>query len=305
MNIVIPKRFVDLFAHNSQVGRDVAERDIILSYALKVLEAGGLLKHLAFKGGTCLRKTLFGTTGRFSMNLDFTALRFGPTGWEARIDELFEGRTHHGISFRVDAVRAEQRRGIVSYGCDLKYEHEWNSDTVKVQISLRERPVLEVIGCEILGDSYWRFMEFAPFSVPCLRTEELLAEKIRAALERTRSRDLFDLFLFAGRPYNRKVTRALAVEKAWNARLVFQPDRLLKKVQQEEYDWDDLETLLPTRRLPSRKAVVRRVIKEYSYLLDLEDELRRISDDARSHRLSDEVERLRRNVRRVMQKATT
>lgn len=70
---MIADKFVDLYARNSGV-RDklVAERDVVLTYALRALEDAGVSKHLAFKGGTCLRKMVFGSTGRFSEDLDFT-----------------------------------------------------------------------------------------------------------------------------------------------------------------------------------------------------------------------------------------
>ena len=294
---MIAKKLVDQFAYNSRVGRDVAERDIVLSYVLKVLEKARLLNDLAFKGGTCLRKTLFGGGGRFSMDLDFTGLRHSPDDWEARVGKLFEGQTHYDISFRASAWRPEHTGGALSYGCDIGYYHAWNSDTLKLEISMRERPVLEPTSSELLEESYWKFMEFGPFPVPRLRSEELLAEKIRAALERTRSRDLFDLFLFAGRPYDRQLARGLAVEKAWNARLPFDPDRLIGKFEREEYDWEDLETLVPAGRLPPRRVLVRTVVEGYSYLRDLDHELRLIANDARRHRLRDKVEQLRRSLR--------
>ena len=70
---MIEEKFVDLYARNSGM-RDklVAERDVVLTYALRVLFDAGLMNHLAFKGGTCLRKLIFGSAGRFSEDLDFT-----------------------------------------------------------------------------------------------------------------------------------------------------------------------------------------------------------------------------------------
>jgi len=70
---VIEDKFVDLYARNSGL-RDklVAERDVVLTYALRVLLDTGVMDHLAFKGGTCLRKLIFGSAGRFSEDLDFT-----------------------------------------------------------------------------------------------------------------------------------------------------------------------------------------------------------------------------------------
>ena len=70
---MIADKFVDLYARNSGL-RDklVAERDVVLTYALRALHDSGVSTHLAFKGGTCLRKTVFGSAGRFSEDLDFT-----------------------------------------------------------------------------------------------------------------------------------------------------------------------------------------------------------------------------------------
>ena len=70
---MIADKFVDLYARNSGL-RDklVAERDVVLTYALRALNDTGVMNHLAFKGGTCLRKTMFGSSGRFSEDLDFT-----------------------------------------------------------------------------------------------------------------------------------------------------------------------------------------------------------------------------------------
>ena len=70
---MIADKFVDLYARNSGL-RDklVAEKDVALTYALRALLDAGVMDHLAFKGGTCLRKVVFGSSGRFSEDLDFT-----------------------------------------------------------------------------------------------------------------------------------------------------------------------------------------------------------------------------------------
>jgi predicted nucleotidyltransferase component of viral defense system len=52
---VIADKFVDLYARNAGL-RDklVAERDVVLTYALAALVEDGVMAELAFKGGTCL-----------------------------------------------------------------------------------------------------------------------------------------------------------------------------------------------------------------------------------------------------------
>lgn len=64
---MIEDKFVDLYARNSGL-RDklVAERDVVLTYALRALFDTGVMDHLAFKGGTCLRKLIFGAAGHLS-----------------------------------------------------------------------------------------------------------------------------------------------------------------------------------------------------------------------------------------------
>jgi predicted nucleotidyltransferase component of viral defense system len=62
--------------HKAESGlRDImiAEKEGALTFLLHLLSERGLLNHLAFKGGTCLRKMFLGEQ-RFSTDLDFTGL---------------------------------------------------------------------------------------------------------------------------------------------------------------------------------------------------------------------------------------
>ena len=54
--------------------RDVSkvETDIILTFLLQLFHEKGVTEHVAFKGGTMLRKMIFGLRGRYSTDLDFT-----------------------------------------------------------------------------------------------------------------------------------------------------------------------------------------------------------------------------------------
>jgi predicted nucleotidyltransferase component of viral defense system len=54
--------------------RDIGniEIDVVLTHLLQLFYEHGLTKHLAFKGGTFLRKMVFGPRGRISTDLDFT-----------------------------------------------------------------------------------------------------------------------------------------------------------------------------------------------------------------------------------------
>jgi len=132
---MIANKFVDLYARNSGL-RDklVAELDVVLTYALRALADAGMLEHLAFKGGTCLRKTVFGSPGRFSEDLDFTLDSELPV--DDVLIELVEAfnSAHYGITFELDEYYKTE--GDTSFGGHVRYRHAWNeSGTFRVQVS--------------------------------------------------------------------------------------------------------------------------------------------------------------------------
>ena len=72
---MLPQPQVQRFSAESCL-RDImmAEKEVVLTYLLQFLSKRGVLDRFAFKGGTCLRKMVIGSPGRFSTDLDFTAL---------------------------------------------------------------------------------------------------------------------------------------------------------------------------------------------------------------------------------------
>jgi predicted nucleotidyltransferase component of viral defense system len=286
------EKHVSHFAQASQVDSLVAERDVVLTYVLKIMAGREkpLLSHLAFKGGTCIKKVYFGKTGRFSMDLDFTSVDIGPADFKSEMHSLFHQCEHHGISF---AIEEEWSRGN-SYGAMLGYSHAWNSGRFQIEVSFRERPILSVVELALLEELYFRYSEFRPFKVPCLQKEEVLAEKIRASFQRIRARDLYDLYLFATMPrsYDANKVRTLAVLKCWSSHDPFQPIRLFERISGERYDWSDLQRLVRQRALPSEKNLIRMVVKDYVYLNDLDPDLQRIVADSKAHREASLVKKL-------------
>jgi len=72
---VLTQPQVQRFAMESGL-RDImiAEKEVVLTFLLQLLSERGILDRVAFKGGTCLRKMIVGSQGRFSTDLDFTGL---------------------------------------------------------------------------------------------------------------------------------------------------------------------------------------------------------------------------------------
>lgn len=84
----------------------IAEKEVILTSLLQLLAERGILARLAFKGGTCLRKIVIGSQGRFSTDLDFTSLE--QHDHEAVILDMMTAfeELFHGIQFVIAHERS-------------------------------------------------------------------------------------------------------------------------------------------------------------------------------------------------------
>jgi len=277
---VLERRHVTFYARSSGVPEDRAERDIVLTYVLRIM-SDRMLPRLAFKGGTCLKKIYFGKTGRFSMDLDFTSIDLTPRELSGEIKNLLHKKRWYGIDFEV----AEENFRSESYLAVVRYAHSWNLGSFfEVQVSLRELPVFPPEELPIHEEIYFRYCEFQSFPVKCMQRDEILSEKIRAAFQRASSRDLYDLYLFAERPFNREHVKALVAIKCWNVRDPFNPELFLDRVEKGDYNWEDLGRLLHRGSLPPQEQMIRKVLSEYAFLGDLDNTLLEIVRDSKAHR---------------------
>lgn len=278
--MVLERRHVTFYARSSGVPEERAERDVVLTYVLSIMSES-MLPRLAFKGGTCLKKIFFGNTGRFSMDLDFTSIDARSEELREEIKTLFYKKNWYDIDFTLD----DENLTAESYLAVVKYAHAWNPGSIfELQVSFREKPVFPPIELPLLNEMYFKYCELERFPVKCLQRAEVLSEKIRAAYQRVRSRDLYDLYLFAGRPYNRDAIKALVVVKCWNVREPFEPELFFEKVEKSEYDWEDLRRLVRRGSLPSEEKIIDKVLDEFQYLRDLDKDLSKIVRDSKAHR---------------------
>jgi predicted nucleotidyltransferase component of viral defense system len=280
---MLSKKYVTFYARSSRVPLDVAERDVVLTYVLKIL-SDTILPRLAFKGGTCLKKVYFGNVGRFSMDLDFTSSSISLEELKQELRQTLHKRNHYDIEFEIveENVRTAFDVGVESYLAIIRYAHSWNAGKFTLEVSYREEPLLPLQEVLLYDEIYFRFCEFPRFAVRCLQKEELLAEKLRAAFQRLRARDLYDLYLFSGRPFDRDMVRKLVVVKCWNVREPFNPDALLNSISEGKYDWNDLQRLVRRGDLPSEEIVTKKVVGEYAFLKDLDRDLLRIVNDSKA-----------------------
>ena len=130
--------------------------------------------------------------------------------------------------------------------------------------------------------AYFAHLEFDPFEVRTLETIEMVAEKVRASYQRSKVRDLYDLFRFATTPFDGEVLRRLVVLKLWQVQDPFDPDRFFERLRGESYDWADLRRLIRAGEGLDADSILGRIEARFAVLRDLTELEREVIADAKS-----------------------
>lgn len=169
--------------------REVVLLDVAQEYILEHMRREGLFDGVVvFKGGTALRKFVFGSEGRFSTDLDFALVSDDPAEAEAVLNAL-DGAGILGV--RIDLERRE------TVWARLRIDTALGPVTEPAAISIRTQPPwLPVVWrkpmpFEYLDQGLRREFTRSPLPLPDIR--ELAAEKIAAFWRRRHARDLYDL----------------------------------------------------------------------------------------------------------------
>ncbi len=112
---MVPLAIVRQYAAGQQIGVDVSDQEIVLHYVLELLSEAGLTGKmhreesglLLFKGGTALRKCIFGQMGRFSQDIDMDAAH--ENGFERPLKRCFPSAGHSTASLFLLLTSAIQR----------------------------------------------------------------------------------------------------------------------------------------------------------------------------------------------------
>jgi predicted nucleotidyltransferase component of viral defense system len=276
----------DVRRYSAQSGlRDImiAEKEIVLTFLLQLLSTSGILDRLAFKGGTCLRKMFVGSKGRFSTDLDFTALE--EQDHEDIILSMMETfeKEFHGIRFRIPDHSYYETVDGLSWGVNPVYSHEWNTSgdsEIRLQISRRETPTLPTERRSQSEQSYFKQLAFAPTDILCLALPEIIAEKIRASYQRNKARDAFDLSMLVTRPLDQALIRRLVVLKIWQARDSFDPAMLIGKFNDgAQFDWNDLNDLVHRDARIEPQKICHDCASGLRFLIDLSPEEQMLAVD--------------------------
>ena len=217
----------------------IVEKDYFLTLLLDAVSASRFLRdNFIFKGGTALRKIYF-RHYRYSEDLDFT-LKTQLTekeireAWGSTFEYL---KKQHNADFRIKDF----------------YSRKWFSD-VKVQFTglkgVKNTITLDILSDEAIVDAIKEENVFNPyyektFSVPVYSIEEILAEKLRSLLQRTRVRDYYDVWYLLTHSGNR-----INMEKVKGI--------FIKKVEQKKLSFSSKDQLLDQNKIDQARAYYQR-----------------------------------------------
>jgi len=276
---MIEKRLIQWYAANSGVDLDIAEREVVLTYVMKVLSDAGILSHLAFKGGTAIRKIFLGNQGRFSLDLDFTMVSdLGPEEFVLEIVSALLSQEQYGITF---AIRSEDYYANPdSCGVIVAYQHEWTTTgNFSIQVSFRAKPILPVQPAGFIKERYFQWLGMDPPLVPTLDLHEIIGEKIRATAQRSRIRDLYDLYQFSSLRFDRSMVRRIAILKCWETNFSLDPIAFLHALAEKKYDWADLERLVRQKHILTPEAIFKKLQQDYHFLVEMDADEAVLSSD--------------------------
>jgi hypothetical protein len=204
---MLPLALVRQYAVGQHIDVAVADQEIVLHYALALLNAQGLIGRqpgaempgpLLFKGGTALRKCVFGSTGRFSQDIDLDATN--RNGFEAEIEAAFAAHNpFHGIRFAVPSFRYSQDE---NFSGTVNYEHQDATGAFDLQISYRLEPVLEPRTLTLVPQGYFARVECGVLDLFGIDPYEMIGEKLMACNRRFggSAKDVYDLYLWPSGP---------------------------------------------------------------------------------------------------------
>ena len=205
---------------------------------------------------------------------------------------------HHGITFTFDEYYKTEED--TAFGGDVYYRHAWNdAGHFRLQVSLRERPTLPVVASAMKAQAYFSHLEFEPFDVRALEAVEMIAEKVRAAFQRVKVRDLYDLHRFSTTPFNGELLRRLTVLKLWQARDPFDPEALFEKIRGSNYDWVDVERLVRSSERIEPSEIIKTVEGRFAVLRHLTELEQKVIADAKSGWNEPLGEQLRAEIREL------
>ncbi|MGD9706566.1 MAG: nucleotidyl transferase AbiEii/AbiGii toxin family protein [Candidatus Delongbacteria bacterium] len=185
---MIPQAFIREWSQYAPwKSNEQIEQDLLICRALvEIFSDEWLSERLAFRGGTALHKLYLSPQTRYSEDIDLVQITSEPFG--QIIDKIRERLVFLGIPI----IKQKESNNTLNYRFESEYPPVQKLK-LKVETNCREH-------FTVLGYEKFPFAVNSPwFSGKCDITtyhlEELLGTKLRALYQRSKGRDLYDLYL--------------------------------------------------------------------------------------------------------------
>jgi predicted nucleotidyltransferase component of viral defense system len=206
---MILKKEIGTIAEQKEVAPTTIDKDWVLSHILDAIYSIPICKEsLIFKGGTCLKKCYF-PEYRFSEDIDFTSSKPEFVLDERLINEII-AIVKKQADIPLSLSKLEQLKfndQLTGYSVVLKF---WGADhprneapppperwttNIKIEVILYELMVFKAVERQLIHE-YSDKLSDTSKSIPCYSLQEVLAEKLRALIQRsyTAPRDFFDIW---------------------------------------------------------------------------------------------------------------
>lgn len=206
---MILKREIERIAEQIGVAKTTIDKDWVLGHFVDaIFSIPECREKLIFKGGTCLRKCYF-KDYRFSEDLDFTAIDPNFVLDKKLLDKIVKLVTERTeIPLYIQELKQLKFKDKpTGFAANVKF---WGADhprnqtpappqrwqtSIKIEIILYEEMVFPPENRKVHHEYSDQLSEAAQ-SVPCYAIQEVLAEKLRALIQRsyTAPRDFYDIW---------------------------------------------------------------------------------------------------------------
>lgn len=182
-------------ARENGVPETTIEKDYALNWILRALN-NQETDIFVLKGGTGLRKVYF-KNYRFSEDLDFTMLKSaGMSDIEQMIKKAIQtAKRDSGINFH-DNIESEEN--INGYQIDIYFRiFRRGGNPLRIKFDITKPENETIILPPVLKDIFHPYSDDY-FSIACVYTiQEIMVEKMRSLFERTRARDVYDIWFIS------------------------------------------------------------------------------------------------------------
>ncbi len=177
----------DLSRYKSHLNFNIGqlEKDYLQHLFLLFLSRN-IKDELIFKGGTALQKAY--SLNRFSEDLDFTLLK--EMNLDILIKRISKDISDFGFETRFEKLEGRGRNYRIRIKGPLYDGTENTIASLRIEISLRKDLILKPDTKEIVPV----YTDTQPYLILIMNTQEILAEKARAVLQRGKARDVYDIW---------------------------------------------------------------------------------------------------------------